>query len=56
MSRLTETLKVRIEPELLAALERQAQAEQRDLSQMVRVLLRSQMVLAGQIQAAASRD
>lgn len=56
MSRLTETLKVRIEPELLAALERQAAAEQRDLSQMVRVLLRSQMVLQGQLAAAITRD
>lgn len=54
MSALTERIQSRVEPELKEALERQAQAEGRDLAQLVRVLLRAAMVLAGQLERAAS--
>lgn len=49
---LSEVVRARVDHELYAALERQAQSEGRDLSQLVRNLLRSAMIDAGQLQAA----
>lgn len=56
MAGLTEVLKTRIDVQLREALERQAAQEGRDVSQLVRVILRDRMVADGQLEAAIARD
>lgn len=53
---LTEVLKTRIDAELREALERQAAKEGRDVSQLVRRILREKMELEGQLEAVILRD
>lgn len=55
MAHLSENIKTRVDPELKAALERQAAAESRDPAQLVRNILRDAMVAVGQLEPAASR-
>jgi predicted transcriptional regulator len=55
MPGLPVNLKVRVDRELAAALERQAEAESRPVSQLIRNALREAMVSAGQLEAAAHR-
>jgi predicted HicB family RNase H-like nuclease len=56
MAGLTEVLKTRIDAELREALERQAAKEDRDVSQLVRRILREKMELEGQVEAVILRD
>lgn len=55
MPHLTAILKVRMDEELRAALERQAALEGRDVSQLARNVLRAEMVAQGQLEEAAAR-
>lgn len=51
----TAVLRARVEPELLAALQSEAQRQDRELAQLVRSLLRQAMQEAGYLVPAADR-
>lgn len=55
MALLTEVINVRVEAELRAALERQAEKEGREIGQLVRNTLRAAMIAAGELEAAVQR-
>jgi plasmid stability protein len=56
MAGLTEVLKTRIDAELREALDRQAAREGREVSQLVRRILRAAMEREGQLEAVIQRD
>jgi predicted transcriptional regulator len=56
MAALTEELKIRIEAETKAALERQAQADDRTPAAIARRFIREGLIRAGQLEEAVARD